>query len=121
MEYLHDTLAETPIDFRIIRNVTGKGRFTRLEDLGPLESLGHLTVLHHPAAVHRDLFTALHVFDDPGEYVGIVVTAPPGRDRVYTAVFPFTVGFGGLGFWPWFGLFIAIVAWLMRGLLRRER
>jgi hypothetical protein len=120
MEYLHDTLGRMPIDFRIIHNVTGKGRFTRLDDLGDLDDLDPVTVFHQPASVNPDVFTALHVFENRGEYVGIVLATPPGSNRVYTAVFPFRVGFGGFGFWPWFGLFIIIVALLMWQLLQRE-
>ena len=30
MEYLHDSLAEAAVDFRIIRDVTGKRRFARV-------------------------------------------------------------------------------------------
>jgi hypothetical protein len=33
LDYLHRSLSEVPVDFRIIRNVTGKGRFARLEDV----------------------------------------------------------------------------------------
>jgi hypothetical protein len=120
MEYLHDTLSEMPIDFRIIRNETGKGRFARLDDLGDLTDLDRATVFHQPASVHRDVFTVVHDFTERGQYVGIVLAAPPGTDRVYTAVFPFRVGVGGFGFWPWFALFLLIVGWLIWQLLQRE-
>ncbi len=33
LDYLHDSMKEVPIDFRIIRDVTGLGRFVRLEDV----------------------------------------------------------------------------------------
>ena len=33
MEYEHSGLGDVPIDFRVIRNVTGKANFTILEDV----------------------------------------------------------------------------------------
>ena len=33
LDYLHDSMKEVPIDFRIIRDVTGSGQFVRLEDV----------------------------------------------------------------------------------------
>jgi len=41
LEYLHDQLATVPIDFRIVRNVTGKGRFARLKDIGCYRGIRH--------------------------------------------------------------------------------
>ena len=119
MEYLHDTLSAMPIDFRIIRNVTGMGRFARWEDIAAIDDLDAVTVFHQPAAISADVFTVMHDFAERGSYVGIVLTSLPGADRSYTAVFPFSVGFVGYGFWPWFGLFIAFVAGTVWLLVRR--
>jgi hypothetical protein len=102
MEYEHSGLAEVPIDFRIIRNVTGKGVFTILDDVQQIDDLDSVTVLHHPAAIQPDVFTVLHQFEDDGEYVGIVTVVNPENGRPYTAVFPFEIGFTGAGWWPWF-------------------
>jgi len=101
MEYEHDGLAEVPIDFRIIRNVTGEGRFTNLDHVMQLGDLADITVFHEPAAIQRDVFTAAHAFDAPGEYVGIVTVDRPDGNGVYMAVFPFEAGFTGPGYWPW--------------------
>jgi hypothetical protein len=101
MEYEHEGLANTPIDFRIIRNVTGHGRFTNLDHVGKIGDLEPITVFHHPAAIQPDVFTVGHVFDAPGEFVGIVSVDRPDGNGVYTAVFPFEAGYTGLGYWPW--------------------
>lgn len=101
MEYEHDGLAEVPIDFRIIENVTGQGRFTNLDHVMQLGNLDEVTVFHHPAAIQRDVFTAVHTFEAPGAFVGIVTVARPDGDGVYTAIFPFEAGFTGPGYWPW--------------------
>jgi hypothetical protein len=105
MEYLHEGLAAAPVELRIVRNTTGLGRFTRPADLDGLD-LQAITVFHRRASSDPDVFTAVHAFDEPGEYVGIVTAHPAGVREPYTAVFPFRVGFTGLGHWPWFGLFV---------------
>ena len=101
MEYEHDGLAEVPIDFRIIENVTGQGRFTNNTHVAAVGNLDPITVFHHPAAIQPDVFTIAHRFDRAGEFVGIVTVALPDRDGTYTAVFPFEAGYTGLGYWPW--------------------
>jgi len=102
MEYEHSGLGDVPVDFRIIRNITGKGIFTALEDVERIEDLGAVTVVHHAAAVQPDVFTIMYDFAEQGEFVGIVTVQSPENGKVYTAVFPFEVGFAGFGWWPWF-------------------
>lgn len=102
MEYEHSGLGDVPVDFRIIRNITGKGIFTALEDVERIEDLDAVTVVHHAAAVQPDVFTIMYDFAEQGEFVGIVTVQSPENGKVYTAVFPFEVGFAGFGWWPWF-------------------
>jgi hypothetical protein len=123
MEYEHDGLADVPIDFRIIENATGQGRFTNLDHVTQLGDLADFTVFHHPAAIQRDVFTAAHTFDSPGEFVGIVTVDRPDGDGVYTAIFPFEAGFTGPGYWPWIiaGLILLQLSYLwMSGRLTRS-
>ena len=101
LEYVHDGLAEVPIDFRIIENVTGQGRFTNVDHVAQIGDLEDITIFHHPAAVQPDVFTVAHEFDNSGEFVGIVTVTRPDNSGVYTAVFPFEAGYTGLGYWPW--------------------
>jgi len=122
MEYLHDALADMPIDFRIIRNITGKGRFARMEDVEQLEDLDHATVFYQPALAEPDVFTVVHDFAEEGDFIGIVSATHPGTKKIYAAVFPFEVGFTGIGYWP---LFVAALVLLqlqylfMSGRLKR--
>ncbi|NIW24582.1 MAG: hypothetical protein GWN29_08470 [Gammaproteobacteria bacterium] len=93
MEYLHASLREMPLDFRIIRDVTGVGVFARWEDVAAVEDLDAATVFYEPAAVRDDaVFTVEHRFDEPGWYIGIVTTTYPDTGRTYETVFPFEVG-----------------------------
>lgn len=108
MEYQHDGLSEAEIDFRIIENVTGRGRFARLEDVQAIDDIGAVTIRYEPAAIVPDVFTLLQAFDHDGEYIGIVSALRTDTQKTYTAVFPFEVGYTGIGVWPWIlaGLFL---------------
>jgi hypothetical protein len=125
MEYEHSGLGDVPIDFRIIRNETGQGVFTALEDVEAIGDLSAVTVVHHEAAVQRDVFTIMYDFGEQGEFVGIVNVRNPETDKLYTAVFPFEVGYSGLGLWPWFALFAVILQinylWMSGWFSRRRR
>lgn len=115
MEYLHEGLNESTLDFRIIDNVTGKSTFARLEDVRAVDDIDAITVGYQPPQVVPDVYTMLHAFDADGEYIGIV-SATGANGEVYTAVFPFEVGYTGLGAWPWVvaGLiFLQLNYWLM--------
>jgi hypothetical protein len=100
MEYLHDELGRIPVDFRIIHDVTGKGRFARWEDVAAIDDLDAVTVLHQAASIEPDVFTAMYDFSEEGDYIGIVTATPNDGDRLHIAVFPFEVGYTGFGYWP---------------------
>ena len=40
LDYLHDSLKDVPVDFRIIRNVTGQGAFVKLKHVEAIEGAG---------------------------------------------------------------------------------
>lgn len=118
MEYIHDDLGRLPVDFRIIRDVTGLGRFARVEDVEAIADLEAATVFYRPPAVEPEIFTVLHEFEGEGAYLGIVTARRPDDGRLYAAVFPFEVGFTGFGFWPLFLALILLVQlnwWFMNG------
>ena len=100
MEYMHDEMGQVPVDFRIIRDVTGKGRFARWEDVAAIEDIDSATVFYQPPVIEPDVFTVLYDFTEEGDYIGVVTAAPPGNDRQHIAVFPFEVGYTGSGYWP---------------------
>ncbi len=122
MEYEHDSMSGMPIDFRIIRDVTGKGRFARIEDVDEIADIDAATVFYRPASLEPDVYTVLHEFEEEGEFIGIVSARHPDTNKVYAAVFPFEVGFTGWGYWPVIiALLIVIQAQylLMSGRLKR--
>jgi hypothetical protein len=109
MEYQHDSLSEMLIDFRIIRDVTGKGRFARIEDIDGITDIDSATVFYRPPAIEPDVYLINYEFREEGDFIGIVSAQHPETGKVYAAVFPFEVGFTGLGYWPFFiGLLVVI-------------
>jgi hypothetical protein len=101
MEYQHDVLNSAEIDFRIVHNTTGKGNFARLEDLDAIDDLDAITVRYEKPGVVPDVFMLQQEFPDGGEYIGIVSARQADTQKLYTAVFPFEVGYTGIGYWPW--------------------
>jgi hypothetical protein len=93
LDYLHNSLKEVPVDFRIIRDVTGLGRYAKLEQVQALEDIEEQTVFYQPPVVRPDAsFKIEHDFTEEGAYIGIVSAGHPTNDSTYTAVFPFEVG-----------------------------
>ena len=122
MEYQHDLLSSMLVDFRIIRDVTGKGRFARIVDVNAIDDIDSATVHYQPPIVEPDVYLVNYVFEEEGDFIGIVSATHPTTGKVYAAVFPFEVGFTGLGYWPFFiGLLVLIqVQYLfMSGRLKR--
>ena len=102
MEYEHSGLGNVPVDFRVVRNVTGNGVFANLEDVEKIPDIDAVTVIHHEAAIQPDVFTVMYDFEEQGEFIGVVTVQNPESGKIYTAVFPFEVGFAGIPGWVWF-------------------
>ncbi|HNP62706.1 MAG TPA: FixH family protein [Woeseiaceae bacterium] len=109
MEYQHDSLSQMEVDFRIIRDVTGKGRFARLEDVEQIADIEGATVFYQAPVVEPDVYLVSHEFVEEGDFVGIVSARQMQSGKLYTAVFPFEVGFTGLGYWPFFIALLVIL------------
>lgn len=101
MEYQHGQLSNSEIEFRIIKNVTGKSKFARAEDIAAIDDLDKVTVHYAGPSISPDVYSLLHTFAEDGEYIGIVSAADATANTAYAAVFPFEVGYTGFGIWPW--------------------
>jgi hypothetical protein len=100
LDYLHRSLKEVPVDFRVIRNVTELGQYARLGDVQALKDLGSHTVYYRPPTVERTgSYQVEFQFSEPGEYIGIVSAGHPTNAKTYYAVFPFRVGMFALPGW----------------------
>jgi hypothetical protein len=93
LDYLHQSLQEVPVSFRIIKDVTGQGRFVKLKHVEALGDIEQHTVFYHPPTVRPDASLKIEYdFVEEGAYIGIVTAGHPSNDMIYTAVFPFEVG-----------------------------
>lgn len=122
MEYLHDSFRDAQVDFRIIHDVTDKGRFARWEDVAAIPDLESATVFYQAPNIDPDVFMAVHEFANKGAYIGIVTVNVADNEKIFRAVFPFEVGYTGLGYWPLFvALIFAILLqyWLMNRRVER--
>ena len=118
MEYLHQGLGSIPIDFRIINNVTGLGLFAGLQDVQEIEDIEAATVFYQGPIIESDVFTVMHKFEESGDFLGIVTARHPETGQLYTAVFPFQVGYTRFGFLPLFimlGVLTQFAYWASTG------
>lgn len=119
LDYLHRSLKEVPVDFRIISNVTGKGEFARLADVEALPDVDEVTLFYKSPTVQANGSLQIeYAFPEDGEYIGIVTAGHPSNDKIYVSVFPFTVGRTDLP-WGWFAFAAAVL--LGGGLLFRMK
>ena len=111
MEYSYGDLGEVPVDFRIIRDITGLGRFAKIEDVQALDpvAIEQATEVYRPPVRQPDVFTLIHDFEDEGNFLGIVTARHPETNELYLAVFPFEVGYVGFGYLPLFVLIIVLI------------
>ena len=77
LDYLHQSLKEVPVGLRIIRDVTGQGRFVKLQHVEQIGDLGPHTVSYQPPVVRTDASFQLE-FDlaVKGDYIGVVTAGP---------------------------------------------
>lgn len=116
LDYLHASLREVEVDFRIVRDTTGLGQFVQHEDILALDDLQAITVFYEPPAIKPGgSFRIEHTFLEKGDYVGVVTAGHPANDTIYNAVFPFTVGAVRYPYW-----LIAVVVGLLLLLLMRQ-
>lgn len=97
LDYLHQSMKEVPVSFRILRDFTGQGRFVKLKHLEDESTVKQNTVFFQPPVVRPDAsLTVEYEFAEEGAYLGIVTVGHPTSDRTYAAVFPFQVGGSGM-------------------------
>jgi hypothetical protein len=98
LDYLHQSLKEVPVSFRIIHDVTGQGSYVKLKHIEEIEDIEQHTVFYQSPVIRPDASLKIeHDFAEEGTYIGIVTAGHPSSDTIYTAVFPFEVG-GGYDF-----------------------
>ncbi len=108
MEYLHGSLGEVPVEFRVIRDVEDWGIFARWEHIAGIEDIDARTVYHHGPSVSGQKLQVEVPFAEAGAYIGIVSAPHSELDKTYHAVFPFQVG--RINWGPWILLGAVLLA-----------
>jgi hypothetical protein len=125
LDYLHDSMKEMPVDFRIVRDVENLGIYAQWEDVQKMDDIDRDTVFYRrPTREPDSVLTINHAFTEPGGYIGIVTARHPTLDKTYSAVFPFRVGGTGVGYLPLFlllGALAQLAYWMSNGTLARWR
>ncbi len=118
LDYLHGSLKEVPVEFRIIRDVDELGIFARWKNITEIEDIDARTVFYQPPTVHAgNQLSVEHNFLEPGAYIGVISAPHPSKDKHYYAVFPFQVG--RLVLAPW--LLLSAVLMAVAGYFWRRR
>ncbi|NIO41624.1 MAG: hypothetical protein GTO41_16450 [Burkholderiales bacterium] len=109
LDYLHGSMKEVPIDFRIIEDVTKLGKYVQMSDIQAIDHIEKFTVFYQPPSVHPDAsMTVAYTFTSPGDYLGIVTAGHPTKNKSYSAVFALSVSKTNyLSLLP-FGLFLLL-------------
>jgi len=125
MDYLHDSMRQVPVDFRISRDVLDRRTYASIDDVRQIGDVDAATVFYQAPRVEPEgSLTVEHTFTEPGWYIGIVTARHPTLDKTYEAVFGFHVGKRSWGFWPWVILGLLAVQlqyWVASGGLARWR
>ncbi len=117
LDYLHGSLSEVPVDFRIIRDLDGLGIFARWEHVAAMDDIDERTVFYQSPRVKADQQLQVeHRFLQAGDYIGIVTAPHPSKDIVYRSVFPFKVAAWN----SWWLLLIPTVIYLVWQLRRKK-
>lgn len=93
LDYLHDSLNQAPIEFRVIEDTKGLGRFARWRDIRSLDDIEQVTVFHQPPVQRSGgSYEVEHTFRRQGDYLLVITAGHPTKDEVYHAVAPLEVG-----------------------------
>jgi len=120
MDYLHGSLKDVPVEFRIIRDVDKLGIFARWDNIRDIADIDARTVFYAPPTIHpENSLTARVNFTEPGGYIGIVSAPHTTKDIHYHAVFPFQVGRINWGGWVLLAAVLAAAGVYIARRLRR--
>jgi hypothetical protein len=93
IDLLMPELRKMNVEFRILRDTSGKGYRTVYADLGSAKDIEAATIYHLPKEYYpRGTVLAEYDFSESGMYIGVVRANHPETSTEYISVFPFAVG-----------------------------
>ena len=122
LDYLHDSLKEVPVDFRVIRNVTGQGSYVKLKHVEEIDDLEPHTVFYQPAVIQADASLNIEYdFKEKGSYIAIVSAGHPTNNNIYTAAFPLEVGRSSWAYWPFVIVLLVVPGFVIKRRFDRNK
>ena len=122
LDYLHQSLKEVPVGFRIIRDVTGQGQYVKLKHVEAIGDIEQHTVFYQPGVIQADASLKIEYdFKQKGNYIGIVSAGHPSNNNIYTAVFPFEVGRSRWPYWPFVVVLLAVPGFVIKRKFDRNK
>jgi len=94
MQFNEDPLYTLSLDYRAIRDIKKRGNLAKVENLGTQAEIDSATAYYMQPKVYDNGVMLVTREFDKGDYIGIVTARETTSDKVYTSVFPFSVGKG---------------------------
>jgi len=115
LDYLHSSLKLVPVDFRIIKDTAGLGRFVRWEDVEKMAGIEDVSMFYRaPAIESNGSYRVQYDFSEAGDYIGIVTAGHPTSDKIYNSVFAISVGKTKYPLWLLYLLVAGLFVYLIR-------
>ena len=93
IDYISNALRDMRVDFRIIEDVNNIGVDATYADLGTEQAIEAATITYVPPKQYRNgNFSVELLFNEPGNFIGIMSAEEKFSKKVYFSVFPFSVG-----------------------------
>lgn len=107
LDYLHQSLKDVPVDFRIIKDTLGRGKSARWQDIQHAGDIDTNTIYYHPPEIRPDgAYQLRATLPAKGDYYIVISAGHPTNNKTYIGLFPFTVGVSD--YWSW--LLYAVLA-----------
>ncbi|MBE9539304.1 MAG: hypothetical protein IMF06_09500 [Proteobacteria bacterium] len=97
LDHVEKRLREMPTDYRVMNDVNDLGIEATLEMLGSQQDIDDATVFYVEPKLYPTGTMVVNQDFAKGKYIGVVTVTDPARNKTYTSVFPFSVGYGE----PW--------------------
>ena len=108
LDHVDKALRKMLTDFRVIKDYKDLGVNAKIEQLDGPDVLDKHTVFYKKPKLYPKGTVNVEAEFPKGMYIGMVTIKDPNDDKEYTAIFPFSVGYGG-GYLKLIGYMLALI------------
>lgn len=94
LDHVDKALRKMLTDFRVIKDYKDLGVNAKIEELDGVDVLEKHTVFYRKPTLYPKGTVNVETEFAKGMYIGMVTVKDPSNDKEYTAIFPFSVGYG---------------------------